>query len=315
MRTLFIAAGILVFLLYCWASVVCQNQVDVPAYRDVEIDLLGGVSREAWEQDQQARFQRLMNLEGKRYQPPLDQPNAARPLASGDFEKYIAAHPGSPVMMKLRDSGEFTELLARDYLLRDTIRNPENPDNPNEQPIYPGGLPLDKAMLDDLHVRGFKTITITGHAAPVNFQPGTAIMIAVIFFTLVTALKPALWEPFIAMLEKRRRELEIGSEADRQNQQEAVHFEEEKRRRNAELLQRVNGQRLRGRRETALDAGAILRSARDREKEVKLAGLRDIGRAAEEARAEMEKRVPELALAVADALMPGAGGSRNRNGE
>lgn len=305
MRTLFIAAGILVFLLYCWASVVRQNLVDVPAYRDVEIDLLGGVSRDAWDRDQQARFQRLMRLETQRYQPPLDQPDADKPLVSDDFEAYIARHPGSPVMMKLRDSGEFTALLARNYLLRDTIRNPANPDNPNEQPIYSGGIPLDKAMLDDLHVRGFRTIAITGRAAPVNFQLGTAIMTAVIFFTLVAALKPVLWEPFTAMLEKRRRELEIGGEAERQNQQEAIRFEEEKRRRNAGALQQANEQRLRGQRETALAAGAIVREARDREKGVKLAGLRDMGLAAERARAEIEQRIPELALAVADAIMPG----------
>lgn len=306
MRRVFIAAGIVIFLFYCWASVAYQNMADVPAYRLVEVDLLGGVTREAWEKDQQAQFQRLMNLETKNYQLPEDADgDTGRPLTSDDFAAYIAKTPGAPVMMKLRDTGAFASLLAHNYILRDTIPDPENPDG---RPLYFGGHPLDKPMLDDLRSRGFKTITVSGHAAPVNFQVGTALMIAVIFFTLVAALKPILWQPFIVMLERRRRELEIGNEAERQNQQEAVRYGEEERRRNAELGRRVQELRMRGQRETAHEAGTIVREARNREKEVKLAGLHDIGRAADFTRAEMEKRIPELAEAVADALTPGAGG-------
>lgn len=308
MRKLFIAAGILIFLVYCWASVALQNVVDVPRYRDVEIDLLDGASREAWDADPQSRFQRLMNLETLRCQRPEGEPGADNPLSSGDFEKHIAAHPGSPVMMKLRDSGEFTALLAQKFLLRDPVPDPaDGADNPDARILYSGGTPLNKAMLDDLNSRGVLTVTVTGHAAPVRFQLGTAVMIAVIFFTLVAALMPILWTPFIAMLEKRRRELDAGAEAERQNQQEAVRLQEETRRRNMEMGLRANEERMRGRRETAKEAGAVVRDARDREKEVKLSGLRDIGLAAEHARREMENQIPELAGRIADAVMPSGG--------
>lgn len=306
MRRVFIALGIVIFLLYCWASVVYQNQVDVPAYRDVEIDLLGGKTREAWDKDQQVQFQRLMDLETKSYQLPAGADgDTNRPLTSDDFAAYIAKTPGQPVLMALRDTSGFSSLLAHNYILRDTIPDPANPDG---RPLYFGGHPLDKPMLDDLRTRGFKTLTVSGHAAPVNFQVGTALMIAVIFFTLAAALKPILWKPFIVMLEKRRRELEIGSEAERQNLQEAVRYAEEERRRNTELGRHVQELRMRGQRETAREAGEIVREARNREKEVKLTGLRDIGRAADYARAEMEKKIPELAESIADALTPGSDG-------
>ncbi|MCD8138231.1 MAG: hypothetical protein LUE17_00355 [Planctomycetaceae bacterium] len=163
-------------------------------------------------------------------------------------------------------------------------------------------------MLDDLRERGIRTITVSGHAAPVNFQLGTGLMVAVIFFTLVAALKPVLWGPFLVMLEKRRRELEIGAEAERQNQQETIRFEEEKRKRHAELDRDMQALRLDGQRENARLANGIIHAARDREQEVKLAGLRDIRLNAETTKGELDARVPELAEMMAAALTPGAGG-------
>lgn len=307
MRRLFIAFGILIFLVYCWASVVYQNQVDVPDYKLVEVDVLGGVSRSVWDGDQQVQFQRLMVLEGKQYQMPEDAKgdiSPDKPLTSDDFAAFVAKAPaGQPVKVQLRDTSAIYGLLAHNYLLRDSI-----PDPAGAQPQYVGGRPPDKAMLDDLRGKGVKVITVTGHGAPVNFQLGTSLMIAVIFFTLAAALKPIVWDPFLAMLERRARELEIGSEAERQNQQEAVRFEEEKRRRYTAMNRDVQDLRMQGQREIAGEAGAIVKEARDREKEVKLAGLREIGQAAGLAEAEMERRIPELAQQVADALTPGMSG-------
>jgi F0F1-type ATP synthase membrane subunit b/b' len=305
-RKALIAAGFFVFILYCWAANVHQNEVDVPGYRVVEIDLLGGVSRDAWEENQSARFQRLMDLEGQRYQPPADAADRdpSRPLTAADFAAVIAANPGQPVRMAVRDSSAFSDLLSHKYLLRDNIADPADP---RGMPLYLGGRLIDKPMLDDLRRRGIGTITVSGHASPVNFEIGTSLMIAVIFFTLAAALKPVVWTPFVAMLEKRRRELDIGSEAERQNQLEAVRFEEEKRRRHILMERGVQELRMAGQREAAMEAGAIVREARNREKEVKLAGLRDISRAADAARADVEQRIPELAQAIAQALTPGAG--------
>ena len=311
MRRAFIAFGILVFLVYCWASVVYQNQVAVPGYRPVVVDVLDGMTREAWEADQAAQFQRLMTLENRHYQMPTDAAGNIppdRPLTSDDFAGFVAAAPaGQPVRVPLRDAGAIYALLGRNYLLRDSVPDPADADG---APLYLGGRPLDKAMLDDLRERGVRTITVTGHGAPVNFQLGTSVMIAIIFLTLVAALKPVIWDPFLAMLEKRRRELETGAEAERQNQLEATRFEEERRRRTAQLAMDIQQLRLQGQRETAKEAGEMIRAARDREKEIKIAGLREIGQAADRADAAMRERIPDLARELADALTPGSGGTR-----
>lgn len=315
MRKAFIAFGIAVFAAYCWASVVYQNRVDVPGYRLVEVDLLGGASRAAWDASQQVQFQRLMELEAKNYQLPEGaaaeeggEVPVGRPLTSDDFARFIAeAPPGRGVIMKLRDPGAIYALLGHHYLLRDSIPNPDDPDG---LPLYFGGHPLDKDMLDRLRGLGVGTITVTGHAAPVNFQLGTSLMIAVIFMTLVAALKPVVWEPFMAMLEKRRHELEIGGEAERQNQLEATRFQEEERRRRGALNQEIQELRLKGQRRTAIEAGEIIKASRDREKEIKLVGLRDIAESTRYAEDNLEGRIPDLAEAVADALTPTRGGTR-----
>lgn len=331
MRKVFIAFGIGVFLLYCWASIAYQNQVDVPGYRLVGIDLLGGVSRDAWDADSQVRFQRLMELETKNYQLPEDasikagKPGEAnvgrhahadadgnipvdRPLNSDDFAWLIANAPkNGPVTMKLRDTSAIYGLLAHNYLLRDSIPWPGNPDGP---PLYLGGYPLDKDMLDRLRALDITVITVTGHAEPVNFLPGTALMIAVIFLTLVAALKPILWDPFLVMLEKRRHELEVGGEAERQNQLEASRFQAEERRRRDELNRAIQELRLREQHETVRQSGEIIAEAREREKAAKLKGLREMGLAVAKAERKLEGTIPELAGTIADALTPGKAGPR-----
>ena len=115
MRQIFIACGIGLFLAYCWASVVYQNRVAIPGYRPVDVDLLGGMSRAAWMVDSQARFQRLMALEGERYQWPEDAgdpppgsgilPN--QPIPSEGFEAVVRSAPGDgPVILRLLDTSE-----------------------------------------------------------------------------------------------------------------------------------------------------------------------------------------------------------------
>lgn len=306
MRKAFIAFGIIAFLVYCWASVAYQNEVDVPKYKLVEVDLLGGRTRAEWDANSQARFQRLMELEGKQYQLPVDAAGEISPdraLASDDFTRYIAAAPaGQPVMMKVRDTSAFYSLLSHKYLLRDSIDDPGDPDGP---PLYLGGQPLDKKMLDDLNARGYGTITVTGHGSPVGFQFGTSIMIAIIFLTLVAALKPIIWQPFMALLDKRTKELEMGAEAERQNQIESARYMEEEKRRHGELYREIQEIRMRGQRETAKQAGLVVKEARDKEKQLKLRSLKEIGESAASAREKLAEDVPALAEAVADALTPG----------
>ncbi len=113
----FIGFAIAVFALYCWASVEYQNQVDVPDYRMVTVDVLGGKTRQQWDADKGDQFQRLIALENKRYQLPagatlkLTMPDGTAktlsddvPLTSEDFSALIGASTvDGKVALELRD--------------------------------------------------------------------------------------------------------------------------------------------------------------------------------------------------------------------
>lgn len=352
MRRAFIAFGIVVFLVYCWASVAYQNQVRVPDYKLVEVNLLGGISRARWNADPQSQFQQLMALENRRYQLPVGakvkapaaagepawpstpdagkstQPGAGKsarpsvvgadgylsadhPLTSDDFAAMIAAAPpGDKVMVELRDTTAIFSLVGRNFLLRDPIYDPQDP---RGRPLFVAGQPITKELVDRLLAADISVITITGQGATVSFELGTSLMIAVIFLTLVAALKPIIWHPFMTLLDKRLKELEMGAEAERQNQLESARYMEEEKRRRGELHREIQEIRMRDQRETAKQAGLIVKEARDREKRIKLQSLRELGASAASAREKLEKDIPALAEAVADALTPG--GERPRRND
>ncbi len=197
------------------------------------------------------------------------------------------------------DDAGATALLERKYVLRDPVYNPADPAG---EPFYRGGRPLDEAMLRDLRAKGVAGVAVSGHAPAVNFQLGTALMAALIFFTLVAALKPVVWDPFTALLEKRRRRIERGNEARKQNLLEADNFAKERARRNAEAGREIQALRLNAQRETAKEAAAMLRAAREKEKEAKREGREEIAQSAGAVREAVEKEIPALAAAMADAI-------------
>lgn len=330
MRRIFIVFGIAVFLLYCWASVVYQNQVKVPEYRLVKVDVLGnGRTRAQWDADSQARFQRLMQLESAKYQlpegarvpAPADpkrpvQPEAtdaygniatSHPLSADDFERLASGvAPDKGLVMELRDTRAIYALVNRNYLLRDPVTRPGD----DQTILYSYATPIDKEMIDSLIHNGITMVTVTGHAPPVNFEIGTSLIIAVIFLTLAAALKPLLWDPFQTMLDKRRRELDTGAEASRQNALDETRLEETRKTANAKLLRELDDLRNREQGEAGRLAGSIVREARDKEKQAKLAGLRRLGSAADSARETLREDIPALAEAIADALVPTGGDTR-----
>ncbi|MCC8179732.1 MAG: ATP synthase F0 subunit B, partial [Planctomycetes bacterium] len=233
----------------------------------------------------------------------------AHPLTSDDFAYLVESAPaGQGVMLDVRDTSAITSLAGKNYLLRDPVMLPGA--DIRDRPLFNYGRPVDKEMIDTLLQHGVRTITVTGHGVPVSYELGTSRMIAIIFLTLVAALKPVLWDPFLVMLEKRRHELELGAEAERLNAAELTRFEEEKQRRNAKLAREIQELKLKNQREATAAANAIIKEARDEGKQVKTAGLNRINQAELKAGRQLQSEVPELAEMIASALTPGQGGPR-----
>lgn len=313
-RQAFIGFAIVVFLLYCWASVAYQNQVDVPAYKTAQVNLLGAKTREQWDADQAGQFQQLMALENKYYQLPagteltiVDAKGGEKRLTSdtvltsGDFAALIARAPaGEPVSMELRDPTAIYALAGHGYLLRDAIYDPEYPD---DRPIVNFAEPINKALIDRLLALDVKVVTVTGQASAVGVDLGTVLMVAMIFLALVAALKPILWDPFQAMLDKRQKELAIGAEASRNNQAEEARLAEERSKRNAHLVREIQGKRMARQQETAKQADEIVDIARAEEKARRHSALHEIVQAAGEAETALRAQTPEMAEAIVQAVL------------
>ena len=314
LRQAFIVVGILIFLLYVRASVVYQNQIDVPNYRTVSVNILGNRSRQEWDADPGSQFAQLMRLENQRFQLPpgveVTVPGRGgqdvvltsdRSLTSEDFTALIAkAPPGAGLVMELRDTSAINSLVSHGYILRDAIYDPEHP---HEAPLIDSAEPVNKALIDRLHELGVPVITITGHGSAVDVDYGTMIMVFIIFLCLVAALKPILWDPFQIMLDKRQKELAIGAEATRHNQTESAKLESERVQRNANLMRDIQGKRMAGQQRTAKEVDAVIQAARDEEKAARMSGFQEVGAAVRSAEEGVQSDIPKLADAIAGAVL------------
>ena len=309
MRRAFIAFVIIVFLVYCWASVAYQNQVPVPAYRTVKVELLGGKTRAQWDQAEGEQFHRLMELESKRYQLPegntlavgAKKLDSGAPLTSDDFKAIIAASPaGSAPSMELRDPSAIYNLVSLHYRLRDPIVNPADPEGP---PLFNYGEPLTKSILDELIRHKIEAITINGAGAPVTFQFGTSIMILLIFLALVAALKPLVWDPFQALLDKRQKELAIGAEAARRNQAEREKLEQETIGKNRDLRLEIQAERMRRLRAADKEADGLVKVAQTEAKKAKQESLADIASQMGAAEKALAAEMPKLAEMIAASIL------------
>jgi|GEM_PF-2392812 F0F1-type ATP synthase, subunit b len=317
LRRLFIAVCAALFLVYCWASVAYQNQLKVPDYRLATVNLLGGKTRGQWEDDENYRFQRLIVLENKHYQLPPDakvmgphgsEIPASRPLTGSDFAFLIKnAASDDALQMQLRDPVDIEDIANLGYLLRDPVYDPLHP---HDQPIVPFGVPVDKVLITALNGLGIKAVTVVGEGTPVGFDIGTGIMVLIIFLCLAAALKPILWDPFQALLDRRQKELAIGAEAARQNQLEEVKLEEDKKRQNAKLMQEMQAKRMKAQQDVARETGAIIKTAKADEKRDRHAELQRINAESRLASKRLEEEIPAMAEAIAASVLRTSTGDR-----
>ncbi len=162
---------------------------------------------------------------------------------------------------------------------------------------------MDKRLIDKLHRLDVKVVTVRGTASPVGYDIGTSLMVALIFLALVAALTPVLWRPFQALLEKRKRELEIAAEAARNNQREEARLAEDRAARNAQLAWDIQAKKMAEQQRTAREVDAILKEARANEKEDRRRDLLDINTTARQAEQDLESQVAGMAEEIARTIL------------
>ncbi len=209
--------------------------------------------------------------------------------------------------MELRDPVEIETLANHGYHLRDPVYDPLHP---HDQPLVNFGVPLDKSLINALNGLGVKAVTIVGEGSPVDVDIGSMVMILIIFLCLVAALKPILWDPFQALLDRRQKELAIGAEAARQNQLEEAKLEEDKKRQNAKLMQEMQAKRMQAQQEIARETTTIVKTARADEKRDRHAELQRINAESHLAYKQLEDEIPGMAEAIAASVLKTAAKDR-----
>ncbi len=314
MRKLFIIAVFIIFAAYCWAAYRNYTYVRVPDYKVVKIDLLGGHTPDAWrgpspETDKEgskaaerARRQYLRTLEARKPQPvpgipirvgervlPVDKPLDKDALAALAEQALATGN----TTIEVRDPAALISLAKKDYLIRNRIYS-------NNQVLFQGGEPLDKEAIDRLLAAGIRRVAIIGNGQPVAPQPASMLMIMLIFLALAFALKDTLWEPILALIDKRKHDLERGNEIARSNRAMEKEMRDEinslRIRYRREYMARLSAARSEARKEAEM----IMAQAHEEARKLRQETVEKINEQVALARAGLQNQIPELAREIAE---------------
>jgi F-type H+-transporting ATPase subunit b len=280
--------------------VAWQNRVDMPRYRVVEVSLTGDRTPEQWNQDAAFRNAHLERLAGRRYQPVQEKALRLadgtvfppdRPLTRANFEALArdrVAH-GGDTNVELRDPAALYAFASQRYRLR----------NPLPALGAPGGEAVDKAFLDRLIDADVPFIHIVGYANPISLQPGTIVLVTLIFLALVAALQGLYWEPILRIVEERKRETDEGAALAKSNQAALARLEDDRARRLLEARRSRLERILDARAKAKAEADMITHDARDRERALKRNAMAEIRSASQTAREQLRADIPRLAREIA----------------
>ncbi len=228
--------GILaVFVAYCGLAFNRQSVFAVPSYRGETLAILGGATATQWESPQYAskRHQRLVALEARHLQlaAPMevsggDRWESDRVLGARDFERLA---DNGVRRIEVRDSVGLRAFAGRNLRLRHNVSPADG-----APLIGAAGAPITKDLLDRCIAGGVTHIAVVGSGSVVGFN-ATVLMVMLIFVGMTLTLAEIVWEPVMALLDTRRRELAEGARMAIEN---ARHDE------------RIEGERLRNRRQT-----------------------------------------------------------------
>lgn len=310
MRNLFIFGVIVLVVLYFGQVSRNYTMIQVPDYQEEEVDLLGGKSRKKWDENPTYQAERLAFLQEQHYQPPLEGIRLSdgrvlppdRPLTAKDFEAIIADQPGIAVRIRLRNPSAIREVVASHCVLRDPLRFTTKH---GEEVAYEGGEIVTHEMIDKIldAAPTIPRISVLRNGKVVGVEFPTIVMVWLIFLALVSALKTVLWEPILAILDRRRDELEQASRLTIQNRTEAKKFETDRHRLYAEARRAYLDRLAKVQAEARREADGILKETHKilrREEEHTMAALEKELALAE---CELRKEIPNLARFIAETLL------------
>ena len=302
-KKLFIAFVLVVFGVYCYASVTHYSSVPVPDYVDTSIDLMGGMSPWAWKKDPTAQNELFAALERKQYQPSATglifasglSFTADHILTGDDLRKILVAEPVLARDFPVRDPVRLYALEAAGYTLRDNVFL-------DKQQLYPAQTLLNKSVIDGLLSKGIHTVRVSGRGDMVSPQSGTMLMVVLIFLGLLCALDLVLFKPLVALVDERNGEIEAGQQQARLNANESAKLAEEEQRQRRVLRREHIGSLIKARHEVMREADALLHEANIEAHRMRDNAHTEMRRVLSETEARLKQEVPALAELVVSQL-------------
>lgn len=303
LKKLYIALVIVLFLCYCYSSVVHYSSIPVPGYVETRIDLMGGMSPWAWRKDPTAQNELFAGYERMQYQPAATglifasglSFTADHILTEGDLRKILAAEPVLGRDLPVRDPAKINALVDKGYTLRDNVYL-------EKKELFKAQTPLDKSVIDTLLANGITEVRIAGHGEMVSPQSGTMLMVVLIFLALLCGLDMVLFKPLVKLVDERNAEIAEGEEQARVNLKEQVKLAEEQQRRRRTMRNEHIASLVSARHAVMKEADAILHEANIEAHRLRDNAHLELKQMVLQAEAQLKSEIPALAELVVQKL-------------
>lgn len=301
MKHIIIVAVLAALAAYAYGVVKYHGTAPVPGYKVVSLDL-----RPAADPKSGKSF--LNDLARERYLAvPKDgeKINCAATLTEDDFAKMAAR---SPEQRQVIDQSALLEFAAKRLHFRDDVvanghqyhgRRPGK----DGQPAAMTGDPITIEAAWDLALGGVARLPVDGHGETVAVQPGTMLMIILIFLGLFCALKIILYDPLLKIMDERDAEIAAGTASQRANAAKAAAIEARRNEKRAALRREYQHELSAARYEVQKVADGVVRAARDEARKASDENSRAIAEAAAEAKAQLAGAAPALGAEIANRVL------------
>lgn len=296
MKHIIIVAVLAALAAYAYGVVKYHGTAPVPGYKTVALDL-----RPAADPKSGKAF--LNDLARERYlaAPQAgEKPNGAAILTEVDFAKMAQQ---SPEQCQVVDQSALLEFAAKRLHFRDDIKVNGRQYHGRRDGKEMSGDPITIEAAWDLALGGVERLPVDGHGETVAVQPGTMLMVILIFLGLFCALKIILYDPLLKIMDERDAEIAAGTASQRANAAKAAAVEALRNEKRAALRREYQHELSAARYEVQKVADGVVREARDEARKTSEENSRAIAEAAAAAKAQLAADAPALGEEIANRVL------------
>lgn len=190
-----------------------------------------------------------------------------------------------------QDEVSLKSLSRKGYRLRNNFQ----PEKSLGKHGYPAGTHLTKPVLDALIAAKMTRVGIVGKGDIVALQPGTMLMVILIFLALVAALKGVLWDPLEKIVLERDEKISEGLAVVSDNASKEKKFADESVRLRNEARRDFMSKLGKARHEALSETHQIVEKARVEADEIRAKTVAELAALIKEAETSLQREVPALA--------------------